>query len=375
MDGSVDAIEALASLREPRDGQRAVSPIRVLTFAELQPRLSNRALVKGYLGDGEMSVIYGESNTGKTFFAIDIGMHVSLGWEWQGRRVRQGGVVYIAGEGVHGIQNRVAAFRKHHGIITTDVPFAVIPAALDLRSEAADTGRLIDTIGEAESTLRCPVRLLVVDTLSRALAGGNENSPDDMGAFVMHVDRIRQACGAHVLNLHHSGKDGTRGARGHSLLRAAVDTEIEITRDAEAGISTAHVRKQRELPSDVPPLSFALWSIPLGQDEDGDEITSCVIVAADAPSRRSTSIAGAAGIALNLLRKAVDEAGERPPACNHVPPGVRGVRLETWRRYCYAGSISDGDTSDAKRKSFKRAADRLQSAGIIGVWGEWVWLP
>jgi hypothetical protein len=87
---------------------------------------------------------------------------------------------------------------------------------------------------------RYPIRLVVVDTLSRAMAGGNENAPDDMSAFIRNIDRIRQETGAHVLIVHHCGKDAAKGARGHSCLRAATDTKIELSHDTDTGMASAH---------------------------------------------------------------------------------------------------------------------------------------
>jgi hypothetical protein len=77
----------------------------------------------------------------------------------------------------------------------------------------------------------------------------------------------------------------------------------------------------------------------------------------------SAKPAGQASTALKLLQKAIDEAGEVPPACNHVPPNVRAVPETLWRKYCYQGSISEGDNQDARRKAFNRAAGKLQQLG------------
>ena len=115
-----------------------------------------------------------------------------------------------------------------------------------------------------------PVALIVLDTLSRVMAGGEENGSVDMGAMVRHFDRIRLATGAHVMVVHHSGKDVARGARGHSLLRAATDTEIEI---ADRQIA---VTKQRDLDK-AWSSAFGLKVVTLGCDEDGQDVTSCVL--------------------------------------------------------------------------------------------------
>jgi RecA-family ATPase len=87
---------------------------------------------------------------------------------------------------------------------------------------------LIDLIAEVARQTDKRVVLVVIDTLARAMAGGNENASEDMGAFVRNVDRVRSATSAHTMIVHHSGKNKAAGARGHSSLRAATDTEIEI---------------------------------------------------------------------------------------------------------------------------------------------------
>ena len=120
--------------------------------------------------------------------------------------------------------------------------------------------------------------LIVIDTLSRVMAGGDENSAADMTALIRNVDAIRATTGAHILTVHHTGKDTARGARGHSSLRAATDTEIEIAN--EDGARAAVVTKQRDH-NGGETFAFDLKSVSLGHDQDGDEVTSCVVEPVD----------------------------------------------------------------------------------------------
>ena len=78
--------------------------------------------------------------------------------------------------------------------------------------------------------------------------------------------------------------------------------------------------------------------------------------------------------AFTMLNKAITEAGERPPGVEHIPQHVRCVRLSLWKRYCEMGSITKSDGEDALRKAFTRAGEKLQQIGLIGVWGEYVWV-
>ena len=103
-----------------------------------------------------------------------------------------------------------------------------MPCLIDLLRPKGDTEELIDLIEVVSRNKKGKVKLVIIDTLSRALSGGNENSPDDMGNLVKHLDKIRHTLKTHLCIIHHSGKDRAKGARGHSLLRAATDTELEV---------------------------------------------------------------------------------------------------------------------------------------------------
>ncbi len=343
-------------------------------------------IIKGLLGESEMSVIFGESGCGKSFLALELALHVALGWEWRGHRVQQRTVVYVAAEGGGGMKKRVVAFREHYELSATEmVPLLLIPSSVDLRNPDADTDPLMAEIRAEMAKLRLagedlpPVGLSVIDTLSRALAGGNENGPDDMGALVRNVDRIRGEMETHVALVHHTGKEIGKGARGHSLLRAAADTEIEVRRDEASGTVTATVTKQKDGETGAE-FAFRLDQVRLGQDEDGDVLTSCVchhLDGEEVPVRAEKSklrLTPAAKVVLEMLKKAVEAEGRELPASNHTPRGVLGVPVEVWRAYAYQGAISDGGTQGARQKAFKRATDALQAAGAVGVWGEWAWL-
>ena len=257
-----------------------------------------------------MSVIYGESGCGKTFFALDLALHVAAGIPWRGREVDRGGVLYLALEGSHGIRNRVAAFKAANCAGDADLPFAVVPVSVNLLDPNADTENVIAAAKAAAAKLGVPIKLIVVDTLSRALAGGNENDPKDMGAFVRNLDKIRQALPAHVAVVHHSGKDSAKGARGHSLLRAATDTEIEVTRDPAGKISTARVTKQRELDCDGR-FAFRLESVSLGTNRRGKAVTSCVVRPIDAEDLAAQAEAAAVEKAAEIAERKADAVGRK----------------------------------------------------------------
>ncbi len=234
--------------------------------------------VEDVFTDGAASVIYGASNSGKTFFALDIAAHIATGEEWQEKEVEQGAVLYIALEGRQGAVNRIRAM-KIRKILPTGAPlYACFSPVnlLDPKHPAAIT-RMIESITEAASM---PVRLVIIDTMARAMAGGDENSGRDMGMAVESIDAIRAKTAAHVCIIHHCGKDAAKGARGHSSLRAAIDTEIEVIHPESDKYRTATIVKQRDLPT-IAPLCFSLDPVEVGRNRRGKPITSCVVKAED----------------------------------------------------------------------------------------------
>jgi hypothetical protein len=250
--------------------EKAAPAPRVLLFepfaevAKTALHATTKPLVKGLLDQGSMTVLYGESNVGKTFVALDIAYCVSTGRPWAGHKTEKMAVAYVVAEGGRGARRRVAALKRKYG--DEDVELYLLFAPVNLLQPDADLKPLVEAI----KSLGLNVGLIVIDTLSRAMAGGDENSSVDMGAMVKHLDLVRAWTGSHLMAVHHTGKDRARGARGHSLLRAATDTEIEVSE------GQIEVTKQRDIEKGFS-SAFVLEGVELGRDADGDAITSATV--------------------------------------------------------------------------------------------------
>jgi hypothetical protein len=370
MDG--DAVVMPPSQKPAGKGE---APLPLIYFGEVAPCLDAADFVEGVLTEEAMSVVYGPSNCGKTFFVSDLALHVATGKAWRGREIEAGGVIYCALEGAHGIANRVAAWRAHYGYEGVQVPFAVVPVSINLLDPDADRARLVATIAIAAVNMGVPVKLIVIDTLSRAMAGGNENGPEDMGALVASADFIRQACKAHICFIHHSGKDEARGARGHSLLRAATDTEIEISRQDSQSPSVARVTKQREMEIEGE-FVFKLATMELGTNRRGKPVTSCVVEvveceAAPKQQRKAAKLPDGAQIALDSLSQAIGEHGARRTHAS-LPPGILTVMESEWRRAFYA-RLGD-DPAETKKKAYQRATAALQGRRVAIIQDGFAWV-
>ena len=283
-------------LREEVDGLRArkpdespanpQSPYKLMWFATLGDAVKQVHLVKDVLLVNTLFVVFGESNSGKTFFVLDLALAVASGAKWRNRPTRGGLVIYVPGEGASTVRSRVAAYRKTHPD-AGGLPFAILPFAVNfLDTDAVDA--LIATIGAAETESGEKAALVIIDTFARAVAGGDENSAKDVGVAVAAADRIRTATGACVGFVHHAGKDPAKGARGSSALRAATDTEILI--EGQGGQRTATVTKQRDL-AVVGAMPFELESVCIGQHEDdGTDITSCIVKHVECNASSDTAV-------------------------------------------------------------------------------------
>ena len=256
-------------------------------------------LVEGVLTAGDGSVLYGDSNSGKTFFVIDMAAAVARGTKWMGRNTEPGLVVYLAAESPASVRGRLQAYQKHHGVRVPN--FAIVQSPIDLFDGDADTEAVIAVVRQLERQRGQKVRLIVGDTLARLSAGANENAGQDMGLVVRRFDRIRTECSAHFLLIHHSGKAAANGARGWSGIRAAVDTEIEVTDSAQG--RCAEITKQRDLSTKGERIGFRLDTVTLGSTKWGAAATSCVVVPADAPDKpQGKRVSEVGGAVLEYLR-------------------------------------------------------------------------
>lgn len=331
---------------------------RLVSLSAIEAVLTSNYMVKGWLDRNCLSMLYGPSNAGKTFVALDIAMHIASDKSWRGLKVNGGPVLYIAAEGGAGIRNRLAAIKSDRPELSAG-PFTLLPVGLDLHGQG-------DALAVCEIIPDENPALVVVDTLARSMGAGDENTARDAAMFVRNCDLIREASGAHVMVIHHTGKDEDRGARGSSALRAAVDNEIQVTADWEV-IS----RKQRD--QEPPePLYFKLRSVTLGMDEDGDPVTSAVVDAAEPPKPKREPLSGKNEVAMQALYDALRDHGGTKTGDNY--PGHRKVvHVDRWRAACDAHGLTTGVSDSAARTAFKRAKDKLMDMDEVREWGDHVW--
>lgn len=244
-------------------------------YSELEAISTKKWLVKDLLGEGEASALYGMPGCGKSALAEDMGLHIAAGLPWHGRPVKCGAVLYVALERRLLVERRAIAFRERHS--HANLPFAVMGGVHDFRQpQTADI--LAQIVKEVETSTGRGVVLITIDTISRALAGGDENSSKDMGAIVATTARLQEATKAHVQWLHHVPIDSGERLRGHSSLLGALDCTINVEKSG-SGPRTATVIKVNDA-EEGQRVAFTLESVTIGP-----ETTAPVVVPAEQEQR------------------------------------------------------------------------------------------
>jgi hypothetical protein len=331
-------------------------------------------LVKGIIPRGGLVVIWGPPKCGKSFWTFDMVMHIARGEPYRGRRVQQGAVVYLALEGGRAFHARIEAYKQANEI--AHAPFYLITNRADL---IRDHKTLIEAINEQVGD-DAPVAVCI-DTLNRSLAG-SESKDEDMASYIRAADIMREVLQCAVIIIHHCGVDGSR-PRGHTSLTAAADAQLAADRDAAKNVVVTVEWLKDGQEGDI--IVSRLDKVTVGFDEDGEEITSCVVhpveidwqqgalAGADKKKRESKS--------LRVFRAAFIEAIDIAGKTIHVRgdgPAVRAVSVSDVRVYFNlrwpTGESDLQKRTDAQRKTFKRIIDTLPPEFATWVQGETEWL-
>lgn len=166
----------------------------------------------------------------KTFIAISWAVAVASGRPWFGRRVKQGSVVFIVGEGgLRAFQIRVSAAAAALGLSekkALDLPIFGTEGAVNLSSWGGSEAQRLHTLVMERTRRHGRIGLFFVDTVSRCMPG-KENDQDVMQAFVGTLDEVHDEWGCDIVAIHHANAEGDR-PRGSTVLTGAVDGDLEV---------------------------------------------------------------------------------------------------------------------------------------------------
>lgn len=341
-------------------------------------------LVKGILPQTGVAFMAGATMAGKSFLALDTALRIASGAKVLGRRVNQSGVVYIGAEDPEGCRMRIAAWRRQFRRETW-TPFHLLDTNLDLLDQSS-TDELLEDLAESAEAFNSegfPLGLIVIDTLSRCLPGVEENSSQGMSKAFTTLKRICSVTGALVMVIAHFGKGGEdRGIRGWSGMDANSDATLTLERSEDD--PDLRLVKLFKVKNGVAggQIGFRLKEIGLGfQDEDGDEVVSCICEFEPAPplgkkSTKRKAMNVPEQLAFTALKFLTDHGRTQPlPDLPGVKPWMKGVQMADIRNHVMSKNWAyDGETQDAGRKRFTRAMQGLEAQARIRMEGDLIWL-
>ena len=293
--------------------------------------------IKGVIPSSGIVVIYGPSGSGKSFLALYMAYVLGHGLIFFGFKGQSKFVVYINLEG--SMRTRLDALQTDKKRdIPDNVRFVTEPFHIleDVEALAAD-------IPEGA--------VIFIDTLNAASPGLDENSSRDMGLILEAAKKLQQITKGLVVIVHHSGKDASKGLRGHSSLYAAMDAVIEVGRNGDSRYWRLAKSKEGR---DGIRRGFRLKSVGLGYDADGEPVTSCVVEEDNTPLQEEAKpLTPALRYAIETLEAVLDRYKRYT------------VTLEQWREEFYARHTADN--LNAKKVAFRRARMELQNIGKLSV--------
>lgn len=277
-----DDVEAEERTRD--DGESVFEMLDLDAIDQIPPPTY---LIEGVLPDDGLAIAYGDPGAGKSFLALDMALRLSYGMDWHGIEAKPCGVLYIAGEAQKGVANRIKGWRRQHGLHDVHAPFILLPVAVQLL-DPAHVQKLIRSIDKAIEIAGFYIGLIVVDTVSRALSGADENGQESMSAFVSACDEIKKHAGGAMLGVHHTGKDKEKGMRGSSVLLGACDAAFKITKDNDQTV-TIKTEKQKDS-EEAENIHLKLQKYEWAEEGFGKELTTLVPFRSEAPSQIMDSL-------------------------------------------------------------------------------------
>jgi hypothetical protein len=313
-------------------------------------------LVKGLLETSALALMFGDPGCGKSFIALHLACSIATGTDFFGLPVKQGPVIYLAGEGHGGLMRRIKAWEKETGASLDGAPlfFAKVPARLLDAAHADAVAAAVDAVAEQDGK---PL-MIVIDTVARSFAGGDENSTRDMSEFVSAVDAMKARYeGCTALLVHHSGHADKLRSRGSVALKGALDAEYRVARDGDGSVGLFNTKMKDAAPPKS--MHFDVKSVVLGIDAEGEEYGSAVLVASEKYATSSEARLSA-GMKLGL-----DTFLSAKRDTDHASDPTVGIHVDDWRAHFY--SASTADTPHAKKMAFQRARKDLVAAGHLAV--------
>ena len=286
------------------------------TFRDLADEPPTEWLIRPLMMVDSQVVMFGPPSEGKSFVALSMALSVATGLQWMGHETKRGPVIYVVAEGGKGVQKRVRAWLKEHGVEDVEGEMFFLVEAPQLR-DIDDLTKLIAAVkGQAPT-------LIVLDTLARTMVGADENSAKNVGEWINGARELQKATGATVLTLHHTTKRKAKGEnateRGSSALRGAADTMIAISKRED--VITLCCGKQKD---EEPFESFVLVAKTMSVGGTESDPQTSLVLGVRLSNRRDSHTASCCALRMSVAALGDGRFGvQRVPELDDGPRPIR----------------------------------------------------
>lgn len=330
-----------------KPGQKLFELIDHDTF--LNTEITIQWAVKDYIPCESTNLIFGASQSYKSFLAIDLGLCVASGIPWHGHKVKQGTVIYVCGEGHRGIRRRMSAWHgRNETSKETPPPFLISRKSAQL----LNLEFIMDIQREIEEKLKEAPVLIIIDTLARNFGDGNENATEDMNTFVNNVDdHLKTPYEAAVLTIHHTGHTETQRARGAYTLHCSLDAEYRMDRIDDSVILHCTKMKDEDEPKDL--FFDTIKTDTRFADEDGVTLKSLVLQLNEDGPPIKRDISERQREALEILNSMFEKSFDG------------AVSYQDWRKACYPKVMSKSRFFVVKNELLTQKTIEIRGDGLV----------
>lgn len=334
-------------------------------------------LIRKLIEVKSIGMLFGKPASGKSLIAMKMAYCISNGLDFAGLSVKQGSVIYLAGEGFAGLQRRFKALEVQYGQQIQAIYFSNEPI------DMMDINTFNKQIEEVLKVCPEPI-LIIVDTLHRNFGNGDENSSKDFGVALKNLTDIINRIGCSVILVHHSGHGDNSRARGSSSIEAGLDIAYKIENDKGKVKLTCKKAKEFEKPY---PMHFQIIGIDLPSgwvDSTGDVINAPVVIPSNptmtTSGNKSKPIPAQQQLVLNSLDSAIKCSGKIIQIGTNnagISVEVNAVSKDKWRQE--ASDAMDADNGsprkpDSNNAAFRRSIKALEEEGLVASDGDDFWI-
>jgi hypothetical protein len=370
---------------------RQTSSLRLTLFEDIEIEHRKDWLISKLFGAGEISCTYGFPGCGKSVVLGDAAAHVAAGLPWFGRKVKRGAVLYVAAERGGLVKRRFAAWRKRHKL--DGLPIGILEGAFDLVGSPECVDAIVTAARELAEHAGCEIVWIIIDTKARVMGGADPNSDRDIQILVANAMRLQEALGyPHVTIVDHVPHGSPERMKGSGALAGAVDGSFLVRKDGDVRSITVGSKPPNDGPEEFE-LLFRLESEVVGTDDDGQETTAPVVVAAvtsgvGRPTARPKLPPGAQRI-LGAYGRLIGEGRCGPaPSVPGVTNGMKAVPLADLQDMAFKvglctvpepGPNSGADARtlwrNSRNQAWKRGFEAAVKVGVLRLEDGLVWDP